>query len=336
MSSLLDPSSELIPVATAIDPMTMKRLAFIRMLHQQGVEQSHLPQPLQFTSVLSFHDAAELFLVLACEYLGAPLQKDRTSFMQYWTELAKCPNGGVNLSPSRSAMSRLHEVRNNFKHSGALPGADAVEQARSDVASFLETSTPLVFDGLAYANIDMADVITQVSVRAHVKAAAIAAADGDRITAMARLAQALEELVRAPGATRRRRSPFSLGPDLHYSMSADDIGAVLWQKDQRGPTRGAQRLGNQLSNVTEAVEKIQAMLRVTALGLSYGQYLRFRQLTPQLHHQMGALEPTVHHVEDYAPSQSEVDYCQQFVITASLRVAEVTAHLVPSSWVTAQ
>jgi hypothetical protein len=322
-------------VATAIDLMTMKRLAFIRMLHQQGVEQSRLPQPLQFTSVLSFHDAVELFLVLACEHLGALLQKDRTSFMQYWPELAKCPNGGVNLSASRSAMGRLHEVRNNFKHGGALPGTDSVERARADVASFFETSTPLVFDGLAYGDIDMADVITQASVKAHVKAATAATSDGDRVLAMACLSEAFEELVRAPGATRRRRSPFSLGPDIHHPMRDSDITAVLSHPDQRGPIRGAQLLGSQISNVTEVVQAIQFMLRITAMGIDYGQYLRFRELTPRLHHHI-VTGPTVHPTDDYAPSEDEVDYCQQFVITASLRVAEATSHLTPPSWATVQ
>jgi hypothetical protein len=33
-------------VVTTLDPTTMKRLAFIRMLHQQGIERSRLPQPL--------------------------------------------------------------------------------------------------------------------------------------------------------------------------------------------------------------------------------------------------------------------------------------------------
>lgn len=50
----------------------MKNLAFIRLLHRQGIEQSLLPEPLSFTSVLTFHDAVELFLIVTAEHLGVP------------------------------------------------------------------------------------------------------------------------------------------------------------------------------------------------------------------------------------------------------------------------
>lgn len=53
----------------------MKRLAFVQMLFLQGVEQSRLPEPLNVTSVLTLHDASELFLGMAAEKLGARLSR---------------------------------------------------------------------------------------------------------------------------------------------------------------------------------------------------------------------------------------------------------------------
>jgi hypothetical protein len=115
-----------------LDPHVMKRLAFTRLLYQQGIDQSHLPEPLTFTSVLTFHDAVELFLVLAGEHLGASLP-EHTSFMAYWAELhPRKLAGGVELS-ARAPMSRLNRLRNGFKHAGSLAGAPAVEQSRADV-----------------------------------------------------------------------------------------------------------------------------------------------------------------------------------------------------------
>lgn len=43
-----------------IDAMTTKRLAFVRLLYQQKVDQAELPEPLIFSSVLAFHDALSL------------------------------------------------------------------------------------------------------------------------------------------------------------------------------------------------------------------------------------------------------------------------------------
>jgi len=84
----------------------MRRLAFIRLLYQQGIEQSRLPEPLKATAVLTLHDASELFLSLAADKLGANPARN-TQFMEYWRLLspAQLPNG-VNLS-GRQGMERL-------------------------------------------------------------------------------------------------------------------------------------------------------------------------------------------------------------------------------------
>ena len=57
-----------------IDPLIMQRLAFIRMLHQQGNEQAQLPNPIRVTCILTLHDAVELFSVLVGDHLGANLK----------------------------------------------------------------------------------------------------------------------------------------------------------------------------------------------------------------------------------------------------------------------
>jgi hypothetical protein len=49
---------------------SMRRLAFIRALYQQGVEQSGQLEPWTAASVLSFHDAVELFMILSAEHLN--------------------------------------------------------------------------------------------------------------------------------------------------------------------------------------------------------------------------------------------------------------------------
>jgi len=56
-----------------LDQQMIKRLAFVRMLYQQGVEQARLPEPLNATSLLSLHDAAELLLGAMADKLDASL-----------------------------------------------------------------------------------------------------------------------------------------------------------------------------------------------------------------------------------------------------------------------
>ncbi len=67
-----------------IGESSMRRLAFIRYLYGDAVRQSQLPEPMCAASVLTFHDAAELFLVLACEHKD--VGNTNLKFAAYWEE----------------------------------------------------------------------------------------------------------------------------------------------------------------------------------------------------------------------------------------------------------
>src|SRR5215470_4155554 len=99
---------------------------------------------------------------------------------------------------SRSPVGVLNDLRVALKHRGTLPGSAAVDQACSDTSSFLEVNTQLVF-GLAFADIDMAEVIPQTGARDKVKTASAAAATGDLTEAMGLLAEAYDDLFRVAG-----------------------------------------------------------------------------------------------------------------------------------------
>ena len=51
-----------------LEESTSRRLAFIRYLYTQAFEQADQPEPFCAASVLSFRDAIEMFLGLACEH----------------------------------------------------------------------------------------------------------------------------------------------------------------------------------------------------------------------------------------------------------------------------
>jgi hypothetical protein len=315
------------------NPQTMKRLAFIRLLYQQGLDQSRLAEPLTFTSVLSFHDAVELFLILTGEHLGATLA-DHIQFMKYWSELhpQKLP-GGVDLS-GKVAMDRLNRMRNAFKHAGTMPGLAAIEQARADVANFFEDNTPKVF-GVAFDAIDMAEIVPQAQTRQKIKAATAANATGDRIEGMALLVEAFDELFEQHlGPHEYPPSPFNFGRNLSFQLRSHEIQSVLLQPpDQHGrmPARGAKRLAEEFETVREIAVAAQGALRVMVLGIDYRQYERFRLLTPVVLRTMNGEAERVHS-PDYAPNEEEFDYCRQFVITVALRFVERQAHDVVPSW----
>lgn len=318
--------------APALDPRTMKRLAFIRLLHQQGVDQTRLPEPLNFTSVLSFHDAVEHFLILAGEYLGAELP-DRMNFKQYWTELPKKLGNGVELS-GKVGMDRLNRLRNSFKHVGTPPGAAAIEQARADVAAFFEENTPRVFR-IPFGGIDMTDLIHQPEAREMVKAAQASNAGNERGEAMTLLVDAFDSLsVRHINAHGFRRTPFRLGSRAYLGpMRKSDLESALRQlhgEPDRMLPSGPQRLAEQIDWLTEIASEAHISLRLIALGIDLRQYHRFLQLTPEVYHYDRERRRCLPG-HDYAPTAADFDFCHQFVITVALRIAELESHPTPPS-----
>jgi hypothetical protein len=309
-----------------LQPPTVTRLAFIRQLYQQGLEQAHLPEPLALTSVLTFHDAVELFLILAAEHAGLPRRP--REFRKYWAELAPA---GITLT-GELPMERLNRLRTDFKHLGTMPHPAAIEQARSDVTGFFEDNTPVVFS-IRFDGVEMTDLIPQPALRDKAKAATAAAVAGDRIEAMGLLAEAMDELLDGPRHQRPddRTQMLTFGPNLHWPLDQRKIHAVLRQPDPQPrhmPVRGAEELARQISALTEIAIAAQAALRISILGLDYRQYHRFQQLTPRIHRVLnGGIARSS--PPGYDPNQLEFDYCRQFLITAALRLSQLEPHTAP-------
>jgi hypothetical protein len=301
----------------------MSRLAFIRLFFEAAIGQSRQPDPLNVQAVLTLHDTIELFLQLAADHLGASLPQ-RVTFMEYWRQLdpASLP-GGVRLSGERP-MRRLNDLRIAFKHHGTLPSAAAIQQACTDVRSFLDTNTALVF-GIAFADIDMAEVIPQPDARAKVRAATAAAAAGDLVDAMGLLAETYDDLFAPSGPGQR-------GPAARFGSTINDramremyIAQVLHPCPQDKTSRSAvadyRALASLLDGVIGATSKMQGAMRIMALGIEYPKYERFRQLTPRILRSINGVSDRWS-PPGYAPTSDEFDFCREFIITVALRLAE--------------
>jgi hypothetical protein len=325
--------------SVVLDTATMNRLAFIRMLSQQGVEQARRPEPLSFASLLSFHDCVELFLVLAVDHLRAPLPRRDPNFLDYWQILGRTETfpAGVELS-GQPGMDRLNRYRNALKHAGAFPGREAVEDALTTTASFFENNTPVAF-GVVFDAIDMTDVVPQDDARSRLKAAAATEAAGDRKEAMAQLAEAFADLFRPyAGLPFGRAEAYGFGADAHgghgfpvgMGSAMGTVGQALRSNQARGLQAIGKKVDDNLAQLNDVVAAMQRGMRVMALGIDYARYNRFEQLTPKV---SGAGEHRRVSAEfDYAPTRQEYDDCVQFVIAVALRLAQLEADAAQPSW----
>ncbi|MFI1723920.1 hypothetical protein [Streptomyces sp. NPDC020489] len=289
-------------MTTALKPLTVQRLAYVRFLYQEGIEQSRQPAPLSARSITSFHDAVENFIGLTAEQLSVELRKG-IEFLGYWEALKP----QIEL-PGKTAMKRLNDVRVALKHHGTFPSDHQIEQAREALVDFFSTVTPKVF-GVDFDSVDMIDLVAQPKVAQLLRDAQTHADVGDYSMACAGLSLAFEALLaHYVGDTYRGHGPFSFGPNLYWS---DKPTIGHGQEPRNG------RL-DKLSQITDAVQKA---LRALSLGIDYQAMSRFELTVPRVN---GYLNGSHRYTEtESASALTTEDYAwaRHFVIESALRAA---------------
>ncbi|MGW1008388.1 hypothetical protein [Streptomyces sp. NPDC002520] len=289
-------------MAPTLDPLTVQRLAYVRFLYREGIEQSRQPAPLRSRAITSFHDAVENYLGIVTQHLGIDVNK-APDFIAYWALIK--PEFEL---PKKDSMKRLNDARVALKHNGTFPSEHHIEQARQTLDDFFTTVTPKVF-GVDFDSIDMVDLLTQPETKQLLRDAQTHADVGDYVQAMAGLSLGFDALLnhyrRSQGSGRW--SPFNFGEKLspldEPRVRTTDISSRLLK----------------LSNFTELA---QEALGAIALGIDYASMARFRILTPEVHtFGDGSKRYTVGKaLEDVTPD--DYDWARHFVIESSLRASK--------------
>ena len=152
----------------------MQRLSFIKYLYTLGIEQSRQAQPHASASILTLHDAVEMFLHLACEHHKANAGK-RLEFADYFGLIEKAlPGTTVSGKPS---MTRLNQVRVGLKHHANLPDKATLTDLASRVGVFFDDNSPVLF-GQDFSKISLVNLVQHTEVRASLSAAEQLMRDG--------------------------------------------------------------------------------------------------------------------------------------------------------------
>ncbi|GAA1423042.1 hypothetical protein ACFQZ4_54420 [Catellatospora coxensis] len=319
----------------ALDLEVARRLAYIRYLHQLGIDQGKLPPPMSSVALLMLHDAIESYYLLAGEHLGTTGSYD---FDGYPAAInAKLPTGTS--ITGKQAMKRLNKARVALKHHGLHPDPAAIDLAVSDAATFMAANTPLIF-GVDYETVSMADVITQQQIRDLVKAAETSSAAGDRIDAMCSLAHAMQQLLmpHSRGNGFDDPSPFQFSSRFTWPLSEYDIKEALSPPRIRGGDsrlrleahRNTDRLARQIKDNADTLKKVTELVRLVAMGFDRAGYERFKRLTPVV--RMYSTEYEFAAVKGYDPSAEEYQFCHQFVIGCAIRFSAIEANLSSPTW----
>jgi hypothetical protein len=277
---------------------TMRRLAIVKYLYTQGLEQERKGDPLAGLALLPFHDAIELFLQVAAEHHPVKLPKS-VDFMEYWTAFS---GAGLSL-PYQQQMRRFNSARVEVKHRGTLPSRHDVEGFRSVVTDFLVDTAPKLFH-VDFDSISMSSLVRSDDVRSGLQGAEAAAQAGQFGEALEQAAKAFRLSLRHHrfGETRLfdpTKVPFDV-----RGGGTDEIDRIF-----KRPFEAVARMGESLGEA----------ITVLAYHLDYDGYRFLRTYGPVVH-EMADGSMLADMTRELTTDRTIVDRCVAFAVDAALRL----------------
>jgi hypothetical protein len=302
-----------------MNPIILRRLAFIKYLVKLGIEQSKAASPLNGISVLSFHDSIELFLQLASEYLDSGNERPR--FMGYWKLISNGLGGGKKLG-YEEAMRRLNKARVALKHHGTFPATSDVEAFRFTTISFFEESTPLIF-GIEYSEISLSDFVEPEISKQYLKEGEKLLSDGQPKEAINKIAIAFLYLMKY----QEDQMLNEYGTQIYFPRR-QYIGDSWWlgldqvlHRPLAADHEFIRRFSDFVDGVKHSVEAMEEIVKILALGIDYRKYSKFKHLTPDLYFYQDEVKiRDVSKVESTSPE--DVQYCIDFIIDTAVKLSE--------------
>ncbi len=286
----------------------LRRLAIIKYLFNQGIEQAKRSENLSSFSILSFHDAIEMFLKLYSEYKD----KDESfSFPKYWDKFPELP--------CKEQMNSLSLRRKNLKHKGIFPSKLDIDHSKFSTKEFLEEATKLI-DGLDFEKISLTDLVSDSKVRELLKKAEQSIPIKNYESVLENTASAFEILITEyeRKAEGDYRSPFYFGESLSFHNSFF-MGFKEFDQPQE-----FQRLGEFVDKVGESIEQMQFAIKIISLGIDYRKYVQFNYLTPKatlMRNGEVVCEMMSNYLKDEYPTE-ELEFLVDFVIESAMKLQE--------------
>lgn len=288
---------------------TVTRLALIRFLYSQAVDQSRQPEPANSVAVLSFHDAIEWFVHLVASVTDSNIYKGKRE-PGLLDLLDRIGQGESAIALKREgAIRELNEARRSLKHYGVIPSSAAVAGFRESITVFFNENTTELF-GLDFQELGFAELIQDARVKSEIDLLDQARKSGDGQSAANHAALAfywiIEEFFGSlfSDAWARRRSPGLGNPYSRPARVPDEF---------RTRNRWMEDLVNQFDDLA-------SLVTVIVIGVDVKEYIRFRDLTPTV---VGAWSSEDPHLfiswREIVLDDAAISFCRDFTVRAALR-----------------
>ena len=296
----------------------LKRLAFIKLLHQQGVYQSQMHEPANSIALLMFHDSIELFLQLCTETLD--ISKQDQTFMGYWKAINSHKEDKQ--VTQEGPMRQLNKARVSLKHYGAFPSKLDMESYRASTLLFFQVNTPTFFN-IDYNEIDLSDLVANKKTRRRLKAAKMHFKKRSHLEGAKHCAIAFDILISHYLSNKKfwGRSPFHVRSSMSFNkpfrIHTMGVGSMFGDEATR---KFDKEIAEFADNASTAIKEMQDSLKILSLGLNYKKFVRFNLLTPRaVRVYSGKYSVSDQNVpENFSYTDEEIEFLGEFIIESSL------------------
>jgi len=188
--------------------------------------------------------------------------------------------------PMRRDMERLHKIRNDVQHSSAIPHPQDVQKYPALVESFLKDSYQDIFK-VDYDSISLLSLIKDHQIKEQLEKAHTALNSGDWNKVAIESAIGFSMLMELTAIIAIRDPISSLYASIDRFSFSNDFG-------QR----------RQIERIVEEIDDLREHLLLTACGIDYVEYLKYRHICPSVRQMVDGQYDTTRS-KDYSEDESK-------------------------------
>jgi mRNA-degrading endonuclease HigB of HigAB toxin-antitoxin module len=267
-------------------------------------EQLNKPEPLCNSSILTLHDAVELFLQLACENYNIDTLK--SDFMGYFSLL----KNKIILTQTET-MKRFNQVRVSLKHHGTMVTKADLDSFKISCQNFFIENTKTVFD-IDFDTISLIDLVSYIKTKEHLLLADNRMETKNYDEAIKEITLAFWEMI----------AEYKEDKKEEYG----ELPVYFFTKDFNFHTKADMFLDKENINgfkqyVKDSLESIEKILNILTLGINYQKFTKFYLMTPNYTRTFGGC--VLNKWKDIEYNNENVKWCFDFVIESCITLQEL-------------
>lgn len=286
----------------------LKRLSVVKLLFRNANEITQQSELTAYLSILSFHDAVDMYLNIAVEHLELKPKSRNETYLKDLIELI--PN-----IRHKSSMLKLNMNRNSIKHNSVSLGRLEVDSAKLNTFEFFNDNTKEIFD-FEFEDISLFELLKYEKTKQLLTQAQIALHKGNFDEGVLFSADAFNNLIK--DYKENKHNPFTTARFEFTKKVNYSPGSFMEEKHKI-----EQRLEPTIKEINQNFSNINSALEILALGLDYRKYAKYRAIVPS-YFIFDKTANTYNYHSHYGKhwSKENVEFLIDYVIDSALKLQD--------------